>query len=153
MNHLLTCIAVLALAGCAPRIPLLVVAPGSDSAREPRPASEIMNDAAVTPRYGAGAIVVASRKKSRFAKGCTLDVALDDQQVAGLRPGEQVVVFAEPGRRVIDLRVRDEGTCERETARVAVDVVAHSTQQIEVDSHARNGVKAELAPYGRSLPP
>ena len=33
---------------------------------------------------GTGAIIVTSKEKISFAEGCTLDVALDDQLVAGL---------------------------------------------------------------------
>lgn len=153
MKHGLAVILGLALAGCAPSIPVLVMTPGEPSATEPRPASEVMDDLAVTPRYGTGAIVITSKGNSWFTEGCTFDVALDDQHVAGVRPGEQLTLFAEPGQRVIGFRVRDEASCLPASTQVLLEIVEHTTQKIRVGADSRHELKVEVDSYGRSLPP
>lgn len=153
MKQVLASILVLALTGCSPAIPLLVWEPDPESPQQFRPPSEVMNERAVTPRYGAGAIVVTSKEKGWFTEGCTFDVALDDQLVAGLRPGEQVVLFADPGQRVISFSVRDEASCDPANAQVAVQIVAHTTQKIQLGSTTRYDLKVEVDSYGRALPP
>ena len=121
-------------------------------ARAPKPAAEVVDAAAVTPRDGAGAIVV-TRRKSWLGTVCTYDVTLDDQLVAGLRPGEQVTIYADPGQRVVGISIRDQEACDRASADVPVEVVAHSTKTIELGSDLRYDLKVELNPYGGSLPP
>jgi hypothetical protein len=143
----------LAIAGCAPSVPVLVYAPGGDAEPEPRQASDIMNEHAVTPRDGAGAVIVTSDLKSWMAPGCTFDIALDDQLVAALRPGEQVVVFAEPGQRIIGFSVRDEASCDPAGAKVALEIVAHTTQKVLIGSDSNYDLKIEADTWGRSLPP
>jgi hypothetical protein len=142
----------LVLAGCAPAMPVLVLSPDPEPVPPPSPASEIMNEEAVTPRAGTGAIIVTGDGRISSDGDCTLEVALDDQLVAGLRPGERVVLFAEPGPRVVSLNVRDEGSCAPASAQVALDIVAHTTQRIQAGSDSRYDLKVELDSYGRSLP-
>ena len=153
MKHVLAAVLGLALAGCAPSIPLLVVKPGGASAREPRPASQVMNEDAIRPRPGTGAISVTTEERGWFDEACTFDVALDDQLVAGLRPGERVTLYAEPGRRVITLSVRDEASCTPVSNRVAMEIVEHTTQEILIGSNVRHSLRVEVDPFGRSLPP
>ena len=141
----------LSVAACSPSVPLVVIAPGAKAARELKPAAEVANAAAVTPRDGAGAIVI-SRKKKWFGSGCTIDVALDDQHVAGLRAGEQVTLYADPGERVIGVSVRDQGSCDPANAQVAVEVVAHATKEIQVGSDSYYDLKVEVNSFGGSLP-
>ena len=152
MKHVLAGIFGLALTGCAPAVPVMIWEPGQESPSQSPPPSQVMNERAVTPRQGAGAIIVTSSEKGLFAEGCTFDVALDDELVAGLRPGEQVVLFADPGQRVISLSVRDEASCDPASAELAVKVVAHTTQKIELGSGPRHDLKVEVDSYGRSLP-
>src|SRR5512134_2201502 len=95
----------LSLAACAPAVPVLVVSPRAELPELATTSSQVENDAVVTPRDGTGAIVVA-RERQWTGTGCTYDVALDDQHVAGLRPGEQVTLYAEPGRRAIRISAR-----------------------------------------------
>lgn len=153
MKHFLAGILGLALTGCTPAVPILVVTPGEQSEPESRPPSQIMDEHAVTPRYGTGAVVVASEEKFWFASGCTVDVALDDRLVAALRPGEKVVLFAEPGQRIIGFSTRDDESCDPASAQVAMEVVAHTTQKIQVGSDSHYDLKLEVDSYGRSLPP
>lgn len=153
MKHILASILGLALSSCTPAIPVMIWKPEAESPSQSPPPSEVMNERAVTPRYGAGAIVVTSKEKGWFTEGCTFDVALDDQFVAGLRPGEQVVLFADPGQRVISFSVRDEASCDPANAQVAVQIVAHTTQKIQLGSTTRYDLKVEVDSYGRALPP
>lgn len=153
MKRVLAALLFPALAACAPAIPVLVLEPGETRTPEGRPASQIINDKAVTPRDGAGLIIVTSREKAWFATGCTIEVALDDLLVAGLRPGEQVSLFAEPGQRLVGLSVRDEASCGPASARVTLEIIAHTTQKIRVGPDSHNGLKVEVDPFGRSLPP
>lgn len=153
MKHVLAGIVGLALTGCAPAFPIVVWEPDSDSPPQPRPASQVMDERVVTARYGTGAIIVTSKEASWFAKGCTFDIALDDKLVAALRPGEQVVLFAEPGQRSVGFSVRDEASCDPASAQVALGVVAHTTQKIQIGSGAYYNLKVEVDTYGRSLPP
>ena len=101
----------LSVAACAPSVPLVVISPAPSSAREPKPTQDVMQPAAVTARNGAGVIVITSRKVL-LGKRCTYDVALDDQLVAGLRPDEQVTIYAEPGQRVLAVSIRDSPGCD-----------------------------------------
>ncbi len=151
MKQVLVLTVALGLAGCAPRIAVMIPVPGGEP-RAPRPPAEVMNEAAVTPRYGAGAITVSAEDRRWFARGCMLDVLLDGQPVAGLRPGQQVTLYAEPGRRVLSFNVRDEGSCEPGTASVAMQSVEHSTQQVRLVTSAVRVLTVEVNPYGRALP-
>lgn len=148
MKHFVAGVLALALTGCSPAAPVMIWEPDKESPQPSLPPSAVMNERAITPRDGTGAIIVTSKE----SKGCTLDVALDDQLVAGLRSGEQVVLFADPGQRVISFSVRDEASCNPASAQVAVEVVAHTTQKIQLGSSARYDLKVEVDPYGRSLP-
>jgi hypothetical protein len=152
MKHALAGILGLALTGCAPTIPVLILSPDPAPVSPPSPASEIMNEEAVTPREGTGAIIVTGDGRISSEGDCTLEVALDDQLVAGIRPGERVVLFAEPGPRVVSLNVRDEGSCMPASAQVPLDIVAHTTQRIQAGSDSQYDLKVEVDSYGRSLP-
>ena len=152
MKKLIACMFGLSVAACSPSVPLVIVAPGAESASKLKPAAEITNAGAVTPRDGAGALVI-SRKKRWFGKRCTFDIALDDQHVAGLRAGEQLTLYADPGERVLGVSVRDQGSCDPASAQVAVEVAAHATQQVEVDSDSSYDLKVEVNSFGGSLPP
>jgi hypothetical protein len=98
-----------------------------------RPASKILNPAAVTPREGAGAILIA-RDKQLQGMGCVHEVSLDDKPVAELSNGEQVTLYAEPGDRIVGVSVRPEGKCEAATARFPLLVIARTTTKIRVQA-------------------
>lgn len=152
MRHVLAVTGLLVLAACAPTVPVLVVSPGTPAAPAARTASEILNERAVTPREGAGAIVVTREGPPWPVEGCTVDVVLDDEPVAGLKPGEQVVLFADPGEHVVSLSVRDEASCRPAGTRIALDVVEHTTRTIGIDSDHRFDLKVEVESWGRPLP-
>jgi hypothetical protein len=153
MKHIVVCILLgWAVTACAPSVPLAVVTPAPKSAREPKPAADVANEGAVTPRNGAGAIVL-TRRKTWLGSRCTFDVALDDQHVAGLRPGEQLTLYADPGQRTIDVSIRDGDGCDPANAHLALDVVPHATKRIQLRSDAYYDLKVEVNSYGASLPP
>lgn len=142
----------LLLVACAPTVPVLVITPEPAEAPAVRSASEVMNERAVTPREGTGVIVVKRAGPPWSVEGCTVDVALDDEPVARLRPGEQVVLFADPGQRVVSLNVRDEASCRPAGTHIALDVVERTTQRIDIDSDRRYDLTVEVDSWGRSLP-
>lgn len=152
MKQLTACLFGLSVAACSPSVPLVVIAPGAEAASELEPAAEVANAGAVAPREGAGALVI-SRKKRWFGKACTFDIALDDQHVAGLRAGEQLTLYAEPGERVLGVSVRDQGSCEPASAQVAVEIVGQATKRVEVGSDSSYDLKVEVNSFGGSLPP
>jgi hypothetical protein len=151
MKHLLSLVFVLFAAACAPAVPLVVVSPSSGAAGELKPATDVMDDEVVVPRDGAGAIVIA-RPKVWLGKRCTFDIALDDRHVAALRPGEQLTLYADPGERIVDVSVRDEGGCKPATAQVPLDVISHTTSRIQLDSDRYYDLKVEVNSLGGSLP-
>jgi invasion protein IalB len=130
---------------------VFVVAPGPSENEAVRLPSDVMNAAAVTPRDGAGAIVV-TRDKAWVGRGCTYDVALDDQTIAGLRTGEQVTLYADPGERIVAISIRGEGKCEPAVAQFAVEVVPHATKKVRVGANASYDLKVEVNSYGGALP-
>jgi len=152
MNRVVVCILGWSVTACAPSIPLAVVSPAPKSAREPKPAADVVDESVTTPRDGAGAIVL-TRRKTWLGRGCTFDVALDDQHVAGLRPGEQLTLYADPGPRTIDVSIRDQDGCDPANAHVALDVVPHATKRIQLRSDGYYDLKVEVNSYGASLPP
>jgi len=141
----------LAAAGCTPSLPFMVVSPAPSEAQGARLPSDVMNAVAVTPRDGAGAIVV-TRDKGWLGRGCTYDVALDDQTVAGLRSGEQVTLYADPGERIVAISIRGEGKCDPAVAQFAVEVVPHATNKVRVGTNASCDLKVEVNSYGGALP-
>jgi len=141
----------LSVAACAPGVPLVVVSPAPSSAREPKPAQDLMDPAAVAARDGAGVIVITSRKVL-LGKRCIFDVALDDRLVAGLRPDEQLTIYADPGRRVLAVSIRDSPGCDPAHAQVPLDVVAHATTKIRVGAEGTYDLKVEVDTLGGSLP-
>lgn len=151
MKQVVVGILVALVAACAPVVPVLVITPDSETRRNGRPPSEVMNVAVVTPRDGAGAIVI-TRKKTLLSDGCTYDIALDDQQIAGLRPGEQVTLYADPGTRIVGFSIRDEGSCDTANAEVSLQVVAHAKNEIRVGPDSHYDLKVEVNSYGGSLP-
>ena len=141
----------LSVAACAPSVPLVVVSPAPSSARDPKPTQDVMDPAAVIPRDGAGVIVISSRKV-QIGKRCTYDVALDDRLVAGLRPHEQLTIYADPGQRVVAVSIRDRPGCDPAHAQVPLDVVAHATTKIRVGAGGTYDLKVEVNTLGGSLP-
>lgn len=152
MKHVVTILLGLSVAACAPNIPVVVVSPAPGSAREPKPAQDVMDPAAVTARDGAGAIVITSRKVRLLRNRCTYDVALDDRLVAGLRPGEQLTIYADPGQRVLAVSIRDSPGCDPAHAQVPLDVVAHATTKIRVGAAGTYDLNLEVNTLGGSLP-
>jgi hypothetical protein len=150
MQRLCAVIVGLSVAACTPSFPLVVVSPAPASAGEPRPAKDVIDTAAVTPRDGAGVILV-TRPRAWRGRHCTFDVVLDDQPVAGLRSGEKLAIYADPGRRVIDVSVRDDAGCDPAYARLPLDVVSHATSTVRVGSDSRYDLKLDVNTYGGSL--
>jgi hypothetical protein len=148
MQHLVLLVVVLMVSACVPAVPIVIITPG---AGEVQPASDVMDEAAVKPRDGAGAIVI-TRPQVWLGRRCTYDIAIDDRHVAGLRPGEQLEIYADPGARMLDISIRDEGRCKPATARVSLDVTAHATNRIMLDSDPRYDLKVEVNSLGGSLP-
>ena len=62
------------------------------------------------------------------------------------------MLFADPGQRVVSFSVRDEAACGPASAQVTVEVVAQTTQKVQLGSSAHYGLKVEVDSYGRSLP-
>jgi hypothetical protein len=152
MKHLALVMLALAGTACVPAVPVVVIDTTPAAARAPKPATEIVDVAAVTPRDGTGVIVV-TRPKSLLRTGCTYDVTLDDQLVAALRSGEQVTLYADPGQRVVGISTRDAASCDPASASVPLEVVAHATKTIELGSDLRYDLKVEVNTHGGSLPP
>ena len=109
-------------------------------------ASTIRNAAAVTPRDGAGAILIV-RDKQLQGIDCIHEVSLDDQPVADLSNGEQVTLYADPGDRVVGVRVRPEGKCQEATARFPLLVIASATTRVRVKADRYYGLKIEATTY------
>jgi hypothetical protein len=110
-----------------------------------------MDPTAVTPRDGAGAIVITSRMVW-LGRRCTYDIALDDRLVAGLRPYEHLTIYADPGQRVLAVSIRDEPGCDPAHAQIPLDVVAHATTKIRVGADGTYDLKVEVNTLGGSLP-
>jgi hypothetical protein len=108
----------------------------------PKPASEVMNSTAITPRDGAGAIFVVRDEVLRDMD-CTYEISLDGQVVAGLRSGEQVTIYANPGGRALGVSIRPEKSCEPAVAQIPVQVVASATTKIRVKATARYDLRLE----------
>lgn len=151
MKHVVAILLGLSVAACAPSVPLVVVSPAPSSAREPKPTQDVMDPASITPRDGAGVIVITSRKV-RLGKRCAYDVALDDRLVAGLRPDEQLTIYADPGQRVLAVSMRDEPGCDPVHAQVPLDVVPHATTKVLVGAGGTYDLKVEVNTLGGSLP-
>lgn len=151
MKRVLAIFVGLSVAACAPNVPMVVVSPAPSSVLDPKPAQDVMDTAAVTPRDGAGVIVITSRKVWLGSR-CTYDVALDDRQVAGLRPHEQLTIYADPGQRVLAVSIRDSPGCDPVQAQIPLDVVAHAATKIRVGADGRHDLKVEVNTFGGSLP-
>ena len=150
MPRLVAILLCLSAAACTPGFPLVVVSPAPQSAREAKPAEDVIDADALVPRDGAGAIVI-TRKRTWGGTGCTFDVALDDRSVAGLRPGEQLTMYADPGARVVAIAVRDEAGCEPAHARIPLDVIGHTTSRMKVGADRKHDLKVEVDTSGGSL--
>jgi hypothetical protein len=132
----------LSVTACAPGIAVPVPTPSAP----PKFASEVVNAAAVTPRDGAGAIFVTRDKQLRDTR-CTYDISLDGQLVAGLRSGEQVTIYADPGRRIVGVSIRGEASCDPALAQVPVQVVASATTKIRVWADHSYDLRIEATTY------
>jgi hypothetical protein len=133
----------LAVSGCVPGVPIPIPLPGGPN--PPKPASEVVQDA-VTPRDGAGAILVMRDKQLR-ERGCTYDIVLDGQTVAGLRSGEQVALYADPGNRIVGIRKGREKDCDAAVAELPLKVVANATTRVRVRSDSHYDLKVEATSY------
>lgn len=142
----------LSFTACAPTVPVLVVRPPPSAVPQTTPPVDITNAVAVTPRDGAGAIVI-TRDKGSAGKECTYDISLDDQHVAGLRTRGQVTLYADPGERIVGVSVRSDGSCASASEQVAVPVVAHATTKVRVGADGSFDLIIDLNTYGGSLPP
>ncbi|HET7203602.1 MAG TPA: hypothetical protein VFI92_09565 [Steroidobacteraceae bacterium] len=130
----------LLVTACMPGIPIL------NPKAPPRPASEVVNSAALEPRAGAGAIVI-TRDPSLLRTKCTYEIALDGQVLAGLRTGEHVTIYADPGARTLSVNIRPEGSCEPALAEVPLRVVANATTTIRIVADASYDLRIEATTY------
>lgn len=130
----------LSMTACMPGIPIL--SPTS----APRPASEVVNSAALEPREGAGVIVVA-RDHSLMRMKCTYEIALDGQVLAGLRTGENVTIYADPGSRILAVAIRPDGECDAALAEVPVQVVANATTKVRIVADISYALRIEATTY------
>lgn len=129
----------LVLAGCA----ALPVPYGS----EVKPASNIVNEEAVKPRDGAGAIIVTRDWQLRDM-GCIYDVVIDDSRVAELRPGEQVTVYPDPGKRMLGISIRPtQKSCGAAVAQVPLNVVASATTKVRVRADGYYQLRVEATTF------
>ena len=128
------------LTACVPAIPILT--PKSP----PRPAAEVVNSAALEPRDGAGVIDV-TRVHSLLRMRCTYDVALDGQPLAGLRNGEHVTIYADPGARTLSVSIRAEESCDAALVQVPVKVVASATTTIRIVADPTYTLRIEATTY------
>ena len=151
MNPWAIAVLSMSVAACAPAVPVLVVTPRAEIPELATTSSQVENSEVVTPRDGTGAIVVA-RERQWTGTGCTFDVALDDQHIAGLRPGEQVTLYAQPGRRAIRISARGEEHCDPSIVEFALPVIEHTTQKVRVRRTAGSALEVEVNPYGGALP-
>lgn len=152
MKRCVVSILCLSFTACAPVVPVLVVRPPPSASGDAKPAVDVTNAAAVTPRDGAGAIVI-TRGKGLAGMQCTYDISLDDQHVAGLRSGERVTLYADPGERIVGVSIRREGSCNSATEQVAVQVATHVTTKVRLKANASYDLIIDLNTYGGSLPP
>jgi len=114
---------------------------------EVKPAATVVDDDAVTPRDGAGAVIVTRDWQFRDM-GCIYDVVLDDNMVAELRPGEQVTVYPEPGKRMLGISIRPkEKDCEPAVAQVPLDVVASATTKVRVRADGYYQLRVEATTF------
>ncbi len=130
----------LLLAACMPAIPILT------PKGPPKPASEVVKSAALEPRDGAGAIDI-TRVHSLLRMGCTYEIALDGERLAGLRNGEHVTIYADPGARTLSVSIRPEERCKFAIAEVPVQVVAQATTTIRIVADAWYDLKIEATTY------
>lgn len=125
---------------CMPAIP--IVTPKGP----PKRASEVANSAALEPRDGAGVIDV-TRVYSVLRLRCTYNIALDGEFLAGLRTGEHVTIYADPGARTLSVSIRPEKNCEPALAQVPLQVVAHATTTVRIVADAKYDLKIEATTY------
>jgi hypothetical protein len=136
-------LACVSLSACvAGGIPIPILNPQAP----PQPASEVVDAAAIVPRDGAGAIVVTRDWQLRDRK-CSYDISLDGRFVAGLRTGEQVTIYADPGARTVGVSIRNEGNCDAALAQVPLQVVASATTTIRVRADLSYDLKVEATTY------
>jgi len=115
--------------------------------QEVKPASNVVDASAVTPRDGAGAIVVTRDWQFRDMS-CIYDVVLDDNMVAELRAGEQVTVYPDPGKRVLGISIRPkEDDCKAAIAQVPLVVVASATTKVRVRADGYYHLRVEATTF------
>jgi hypothetical protein len=130
----------LSVTACIPGITVPI------SSGPPKPTSDVTNSAAVTPRDGAGAIVITRDAQFRDMK-CIYDILLDGQRVAGLRIGEKVTLYADPGQRIVGVSIRRENKCDPAVAQFSVQVVASATTNVRVSTDVSYDLKIEATTY------
>jgi hypothetical protein len=118
--------------------------PGPPS--NPKPASDVANTFAVTPRDGVG-VVMVTRDRQLRDMDCTYDISLDGELVAGLREGERVTIYADPGDRVVGISIRVAEKCDPAVAQVPVQVVASATTKIRVKAEGYYHLKVEATTF------
>ena len=133
----------LSLTACVPSIPIPMPTPVAKA----KPPSEVMQAAALTPREGAGVIVVRRDKTILWRKRCIYDIAVDGQRLAGLRNGQQVTLYADPGPRLLEVSIRPDDDCKPAVAQVPVRVVASATTTIRIAADVSYDLRVESTSY------
>ena len=114
---------------------------------EVKPASNVVNEEAVTPRDGAGAIIVTRDWQLRDM-GCIYDIVIDESRVAELRPGEQVTVYPDPGQRMLGISIRPtQKSCGAAVAQVPLNVVASATTKVRVRADGYHQLRVEATTF------
>ena len=132
----------LAITACMSGMPIPMPLPKGP----PKTASEVMKADALKAYEGAGVIFV-TRDKTVWDKGCTYEISMDGQTVAGLRNGEQVALYADPGGRAVGVSIRKEGSCHPAAALVPVNVVANATTKIRIVKDSSYDLHLEATTY------
>ena len=101
----------------------------------------------LAPREGGGRHCGPQGQDQVLRKRCIYDISLDGQPVAGLRNGEQVTLYADPGGRVVAVSIRPDETCDTVIAQVPVKVVASTTTRIRVVADVSYDLHVESTTY------
>jgi hypothetical protein len=91
--------------------------------------TDVVDAAAVTPRAGAGQIVV-TRDKGTLGSACTFDLLVDGGRV-GVKPGQQLTLYVEPGTHIVGVVPRG-SICGGGVAQVEVMIAADQREGLRV---------------------
>ena len=122
MRHLQIALAALLLASACATEPV-------SSSTAPQ-STDVLDAAVVTPRAGAGQIVV-TRDTGALGSACTFDLLVDGGRVGGLKAGEQLALYVDPGEHIVGV-VGRESMCGGGVAQVEVTIAADQRKGLGV---------------------